>query len=162
MNTRSLWIIAVTSGLLLTGCQADPMPTGSSVAGDDGEATVFQQPVLQLEVGTCLMDVSTPLGQDLSEIPLIDCDRPHESEVFAEVVLEGTGFPGVDRVTEAAVGSCMREFAQFVGIDHAASTLDFAYYYPTPSSWAVGDRSVFCVVFEPGALTEGTLEGSRR
>lgn len=158
---RTLGGFALAGGLLLTGCQAIPVVIDASVQ-EDTEPAVFQQPILQLEVGTCLMDISTPLGQDLTEIPTIDCAVPHESEVFAEVTLEGTGFPGVDRVSEAAVASCMREFAQFVGVDHSASTLDFAYYYPTPSSWAVGDRSVFCVVFEPGGLTQGTLEGTRR
>ena len=161
MSPRAWGTLVALSGFLLVGCQADPAPIPVSPGGDT-ESVVFQQPILQLQVGSCLMDISTPLGQDLSEIPLIDCDLPHESEVYAEVTLEGNGFPGVDRVTETAVASCMREFAEFVGIDHSASTLDFAYYYPTPSSWAVGDRSVFCVVFEPGVLAEGSLEGSRR
>jgi hypothetical protein len=159
MNRLTGVAIALMGAVFLAGCQGNS-PAEQSV--DVGEDAVVSQPVLQLEVGTCLMDLSTPLGADLSDIPTIDCELPHESEVFAEITLEGTGYPGVDDIVDAAVGSCMQEFGQFVGIDHAASALDFAYYYPTPSSWAVGDRSVFCVVFEPGFLVEGTLEGSKR
>ena len=161
---RLLVMACFTVGLVaLSGCVAQPdpvSPEGAEVS-EDTEATIAQD-VLQLEVGTCLMDLSTPLGQDLTEIPTIACSEPHESEVFAEVRLDGDTFPGVDAITETAIGECLVEFADFVGLDHAASTLDFAYYYPTPSSWAVGDRSVFCVVFEPGVLTTGTLEQAKR
>lgn len=153
----------IAAAVALGGCSADPDPGSAPASGDSGEASlVTAQQVLQLEVGTCLMDLSTPLGQDLTEIPTIPCAEPHESEVFAEVTLDGDTFPGVDAITETATGACLAEFAEFVGVDHAASTLDFAYYYPTPSSWAVGDRSVFCVVFEPGVLTTGSLEQAKR
>jgi len=158
-------IFALTAALtafVVTGCQAEapeqlPLPPVT-----EGDTEVVLQPVLRLNVGDCLMDQSTPIGGDLVDVPLIDCDQPHESEVFAEIVMEGVGFPGVDEVMNTGIASCMAEFGEFVGVDYSSSTLDFSYYYPTPSSWAVGDRSIFCVVFDPGTLTAGTLEGSRR
>lgn len=162
MGMRPLTLVSLGVILTLGGCssggEAEQLPTDGNP--DTAEAVTTE--VLQLEVGSCLMDLSTPLGQDLTDIPVIDCQEPHESEVYAEITLEGEGYPGVDAITEESIGSCMAEFYEFVGLDHSASTLDFAYYYPTPSSWAVGDRSVFCVVFDPGVLTSGTLENSRR
>ena len=161
--TKALFAsVAAAIALVASGCQAVDAPPSPPSPSVDGEATVVLQPVLRLNVGDCLMDQSTPIGGDLVNVPLIDCDQPHESEVYAEVVLKGTGFPGVDQVMNTGVASCMAEFADFVGIDYSSSALDFSYYYPTPSSWAVGDRSIFCVVFDPGVLTVGTLEGSRR
>ena len=160
---RDIFVLsAAIAVVLVSGCQADtpeqlPLPPVT-----DGTTQPVLQPVLSLNVGDCLMDESTPIGADLSNIPLINCDRPHESEVYAEIVMDGTGFPGVDNIVNTAIASCMAEFAEFVGVDYSSSTLDFSYYYPTPSSWAVGDRSIFCVVFDPGVLTQGTLEGSRR
>jgi hypothetical protein len=148
--------------LLLAGCQASPPEQLPLPPVTDGNTEVVLQPVLRLNVGDCLMDQTTPIGGDVVDVPLIDCDQPHESEVYAEIVMEGTGFPGVEDVMNTGIASCMAEFADFVGIDYSSSTLDFSYYYPTPSSWAVGDRSIFCVVFDPGVLTQGTLEGSRR
>jgi len=159
--TAKYALMLAAAVLVVSGCQAPPEPSVLP-AVTDGDTQVVLQPVLRLEVGNCLMDQSTPLGADLTNIPLINCDLPHESEVFAEIVLDGTGFPGVDEITNTAIGSCMSEFGRFVGIDHASSSLDFSYYFPTPSSWAVGDRSIFCVVFDPGVLSRGTLEGSRR
>jgi hypothetical protein len=157
-----VYLPVVVAALVVSGCQAKaPEPVVSPPAvGDDSQAVL--QPVLRLDVGDCLMDQSTPIGGDLVNIPVIDCNEPHESEVYAEIIMEGTGFPGVEEVANTGIASCMTDFAEFVGLDYSSSSLDFSYYYPTPSSWAVGDRSIFCVVFDPGVLTEGTLEGSRR
>jgi hypothetical protein len=160
---RNLFALSLTAAVVLvSGCQAEAPNPEPTAPVSESEADVVLQPVLNLNVGDCLMDESTPIGADLVNIPLVDCELPHESEVYAEIVLDGTGFPGVDKIVSTAIASCINEFGRFVGVDHASSTLDFSYYYPTPSSWAVGDRSIFCVVVDPGVLTRGTLEGSRR
>lgn len=150
--------------LVLTGC-ASQTPAGDpevNTGGPPAEAPEPTIPVLQLEVGTCLNDLAEPLGADLTEIPSVDCQVPHESEVFAELTLEGTGYPGVDQIVDDAIVGCEAAFVDFVGIDFALSQLNFHYYYPTPSSWAVGDRSVYCVVFDPAEDTVGSLKGQAR
>ena len=160
---RNVVAVSLTAAVLcVSGCQSDPPDLAVLPPVADTDSAVVLQPVLRLDVGDCLMDQSTPIGGDLVDVPLIDCQQPHESEVYAEIVMEGTGFPGVDDVMNTAIAQCLAEFDTFVGIDYSSSALDFSYYYPTPSSWAVGDRSIFCVVFDPGVLTTGTLEGSRR
>jgi hypothetical protein len=153
--------LAVTGLVILAGC-AEGSEAESSVSSDADTSPVTPASVLELEVGMCLMDMSTPLRADMTEVPEGDCVDPHESEVYAEVSLEGNVFPGIDEITRTAVEGCTEEFLDYVGVEHAASLLDFSYYYPTESSWAVGDRSVFCVVYDPGVLTEGTLRDSRR
>lgn len=161
MRTSVTLGCAVTGILILGGCAQGPQEE-SAVSSEADASMVAAASVLELEVGMCLMDLSTPLRSDMTEVPEVDCGDPHESEVYAEVVLEGTAFPGVDEITSTAVEGCTEEFLNYVRVEHAASLLDFSYYYPTESSWAVGDRSVFCVVYDPGALTEGTLRDSRR
>jgi len=143
--------LLVLAPLVLTGCQA--------LDGKSGQPDVS---LLRLEVGTCLNDVEQPIGQDMTDVPLVPCDEPHESEVFAEVVLEDDEFPGIDAVTEEASTRCLEEFSRFIGLDYQDSQLSFHYYYPTETSWSVGDRSIFCVGFEPGSLTTGTLSDSKR
>lgn len=164
MTRSTLPALIAVMAMSISGCAAaEPSNVPPPAIMDGGEdSVVSRQPVLGLQVGECLMDISTPVGQDLVDVPTISCEVPHESEVYAEIVLEGTGFPGVDQVTNRGVAGCMAEFADFVGLDYSSSRLDFTYYYPTPSSWAVGDRSVFCVVFDPGVLVEGTLAASQR
>lgn len=141
----------VLAPLMLSGCQSI-----------QGQSTDAELSLLRLEVGTCLNDVEQPIGQDMTDVPLVPCDEPHESEVFAEILLDDDAFPGIDAITAEASTGCLEEFSRFVGVDYQDSTLSFHYYYPTETSWSVGDRSIFCVGFEPGALTTGTLADSKR
>jgi len=151
---KLVWIGVFILGL--AGCQAGER-------SDERPST--QMPtvnVLELEVGTCLNDVDQPLAQDLVDVPAVECTTPHQSEVFAAVTVDGSDYPGIDALTDQAVQGCQAEFQRFVGVEFAASELNFHYYYPTQSSWAVGDRSIYCVIFDPGVTTVGTLRGAER
>ena len=147
--------VAAAVAVVLTGCQSNP-------GAQDTASDMPSVNVLELEVGTCLNDVDQPLAQDLTEVPAVDCASPHQSEVFAAINVEGTDYPGIDSLTDTAVQECQIEFERFVGVEFSASSLNFHYYYPTTSSWAVGDRSIYCVIFDPGVETVGTLRGAER
>ena len=147
--------VAAAVAVVLTGCQSNP-------GAQDTASDMPSVNVLELEVGTCLNDVDQPLAQDLTEVPAVDCTSPHQSEVFAAINVEGTDYPGIDSPTDTAVQECQIEFERFVGVEFSASSLNFHYYYPTTSSWAVGDRSIYCVIFDPGVETVGTLRGAER
>jgi hypothetical protein len=57
----------------------------------------------------------------------------------------------------------MREFRGFVGIPYGRSKLEPYTWNPTASSWRLlDDHGATCAVGEPGKLTTGSLEGSRR
>lgn len=151
--------------LLLVGCQQATPPLPEATPEVDNPPQAEQAPVvavLELEEGMCLNDIDQPLAQDLTEVPTVACEDPHESEVFAEVTIPGSDFPGIDDVQAQAIDQCQEEFRRFVGVEFTASTLNFHYYYPTESSWLVGDRSIYCVIFDPGRLTEGSLRGANR
>ena len=146
--------------LALAGCQpAGPTTTPQQPGSGDSAPAVS---VLELSVGTCLNDVDQPLGQDPTEVPAVPCDEPHQSEVYADIIVNEPDYPGVDAMVQRAQQECIDEFGQFVGLEFAASELNFHFYYPTASSWSAGDRSIYCVVFDPGAETGGTLAGAER
>lgn len=151
---RAMYLAAAVV-VAVSGCQGS---AGAEAGGSD-TPTVN---VLALEVGTCLNDVDQPLAQDLTEVPAVACTTPHQSEVFAAIDVKGTDYPGIDSLTETAVRECQVEFERFVGVEFSASALNFHYYYPTTSSWAVGDRSIYCVIFDPGVESVGTLRGAER
>ena len=73
-----------------------------------------------------------------------------------------TPAPGADVLVEKGQSGCQLRFSDFVGIDFRSSTLDFHFYYPTPSSWSQGDRTIYCMVVDPGLKVTGSLEGSKR
>lgn len=157
-------VALVALGVLLSGCATHAEPTDTPQAAETAapEAPAPTNSVLQLSLGDCVMDAATPLSADLTEVPTVPCDQPHDSELFAVVTVAGDTYPGVDDLVAQGQTQCQALFSEFVGIDFRSSLLDFHFYYPTPSSWVQGDRSIYCMVTDPGLTVVGTLQGSAR
>lgn len=124
----------------------------------DGETGVFT-----LSVGDCLDDAAET--GDISTVPVVDCDQPHDSEVYARVLMDDPEYPGEEATIAAADDACRSEFERFVGIPSSDSIYSFASLYPTENSWSGGDREILCrlaLVDETGAVTRvtGSLAGA--
>lgn len=131
-------IILLALALLVAGC------------GGQGE-------VLSLEVGTCFNDPED--ASAVREVPVVDCDEPHDNEVFAVFTLAGTVFPGEDDLRDDAVEGCSERFGAFVGEDYLFSELLLSAFWPSEASWEeAGDREVICYLYAP----DGPLVGSQR
>jgi hypothetical protein len=119
--------------------------------------------VFSLEPGTCFDDVDAFFEEDsegVSDVPTVDCDEPHDNEVFATFDLPDGSYPGDDAVTTAADDGCIDRFADYVGIDYADSRFVSTYLVPTADSWADGDREVVCFLYDIDlAKIEGSAEG---
>lgn len=146
------------AGLALAGCSLLPggNPTDGETGTGDGEST----DVFTIKVGDCLNDGSAE--GEVSEVPVVDCAEPHDSEAYASIIMDDGEFPGDQAVEDQAIADCTTEFNSFVGIDYQASALDFAYYYPTEGSWANGDREILCLIVDPAGQVTGSLEGAAR
>ena len=151
-------LVMGAAGLALAGCSAlggagalsSPTPTGPPEVS-----------VLDLQVGDCI--AAGGAGRATVTVPVVDCAEPHNGEAYAMLPLTGEAFPGTDEVTDSAVTGCTSEFTTFVGVEYAASALDFAYYYPTATSWKAGDHEILCLVVDPGTETvTGSLQGAAR
>ena len=133
---------------------------GCSVLGDalgDGEVDVFT-----LVVGDCLNDASET--GDVSTVPVVDCDEPHDSEVYARVLMDDPKYPGEEATIAAADEACRAEFERFVGVPSSQSEYRYATLYPTENSWSGGDREILCRIAhvdDAGAVTRvtGSLAG---
>ena len=122
-----------------------------------GETGVFT-----LSVGDCLND-ATETG-DVSTVPVVDCDTPHDSEIYASVMMDDAEYPGEEATIAAADEACRAEFERFVGIPATDSIYSYGTLYPTESSWDGGDREILCrVAFarDDGSIEKvsGSLEG---
>ena len=150
-------VILAAVSLALTGCATlggaatpSPTPTGPPEIS-----------VLDLDVGDCL--ATTGNHSATSTVPVVDCSLEHESEVYSRTVLDDDEFPGDDAVRDRAVTGCTEAFTEFVGIEYDASSLDFAYYFPTRTSWDRGDRDIVCLLIDPAAESiTGSLAGAAR
>jgi hypothetical protein len=130
----------------------EPAEDGDLPPGQAGEKTWAE-----LTVGDCFDGPDIP--DESFTIPLVPCDEPHVSEVFAVTELPEGEWPGLAEVDEQAFDFCIEQFTTFVGEPYEDSSLFAWPSIPTEESWYYGDRVVACVV-EPGQGTvTGTLEG---
>jgi hypothetical protein len=120
--------------------------------------------VFELGTGDCFDDtVETLSGQNATEVPLVDCELPHDNEIFFTYEMTDAVFPGTDAASESAGIRCVEEFETFVGRDFLESELDLFPITPTARSWGEGDRLVLCVLYALDlSKLEGTMEGSGR
>ncbi len=112
--------------------------------------------VLELEPGDCFNGLGD--GAEVTSVATVDCSEPHDYEVFALAEHPDDGaFPGDDAVFEYGAEKCLESFDRFVGIAYEDSELDATVLYPSPESWADGDRTIQCLIYP---LDESKVTGS--
>jgi hypothetical protein len=123
---------------------------------------------IDLTPGMCIEEAGAITGQEVNEITqtrAIPCRLPHEAEVYARDELAGAPdapFPGVGPLRTDAQEACRDGFEAFVGVPWTRSELEIAALWPSPPSWAQGDRLVVCAVFRlDGEPMTGSAEGSQ-
>jgi Septum formation len=139
---------------------ASASPTASS-ASSAGQLTRDQ-----LQPGDCLQ---VPGINTISQWPgvftAVPCARSHTGEVFFadNIWPQSLAYPGDQPVSDQAEARCDSAFTAYVGIpvDHSAYT--YAWDMPHDGSWAIGDRSVHCIAYDPGgASINVSIKGSKR
>jgi hypothetical protein len=119
--------------------------------------------ILSIQVGDCLNDGA--VEGDISTAPVVDCAEPHDSEIYASIIMDDDEYPGDDATTDFANDACYDEFAEYVGIVWDDSMYSFSMIQPTAESWQdFGDREILCRISlydEDGNIEqiEGSLEG---
>jgi hypothetical protein len=164
-RTTGIWartamaVTVVTATALLPGCSLlNGFIGGTSVEGEGNKTDIFA-----IAIGDCLNDAAA--DGTVSEVPTVPCTEPHDSEVFASVILEDGDFPGEEAIIAEADSGCLAQFAAFMGIEYEASTADIQYYFPTDVTWLSGDREILCLVYATDGAgntvqTTGSLAGS--
>ena len=116
--------------------------------------------VPQIKVGECTSAMTT--DTEVSKIPKVACDKPHEWEVYASSVAKGESFPGNDVLGSQAEEFCLAQYQPFVGIEYDDSTLEVNYLTPTEKSWVLGDRDLTCLIGPGTGTVTGSLKGSQK
>jgi hypothetical protein len=113
--------------------------------------------VLTLDVGTCFDDPAEFDLVDPSDVPIVDCDVPHDNEVYANKDLQGDEFPGREGMANRAGQVCLDEFDPYIGASYDTSIYEFSWFVPSEESWDAGDREVICFAYD---LTFEKITGS--
>ncbi len=101
-----------------------------------------------LEVGDCISDANSRTG-DVTTFEAVKCDERHDGEIYTLIELEGG--PKAKVPSEAFIngkgqrGCRARLRRQATSRAFRDSQLGFKFVYPTPESWADGDREITCV-----------------
>ncbi|MDQ1138286.1 hypothetical protein QE410_003085 [Microbacterium sp. SORGH_AS 1204] len=160
----TLFLATVIIGALLlsvftaAGRSADPYAPpeegGVSVAPD--EQAPFDPSALV--VGACLDDLP---GGFVTSDNIVDCALPHSYEAFGGFDVPGSAYPGDAAIEAAALDGCEAAYTGYVGVSYQDSRLDYYFVGPTEQTWAVGDREIFCLLYDPEVeQTTGSLAGS--
>jgi len=118
--------------------------------------------VFHLQPGMCL-NPPTPAQAELATVSVVHCSTPHTEEAYylANYSPVNDNYPGPDPLETFAKGTCLQEFAGYVGTPYQRSSLFYTYLLPSVRSWAVGDRTVVCVVTSTGAKLTSSVKGSK-
>lgn len=126
-----------------------PSPSGASA------------PAFEPQVGQCFAQRGRG---EVGDASLVDCATPHTYELYARFPVAGEAdvFPGDEEVAHSAEAGCVEAFAGFIGRAYDRSALDYVYLSPTRKTWAIGDRSVSCLVTDPAGPVTATLRDAAR
>jgi hypothetical protein len=150
----------VTLGVIVAACggAADVIDQAAEAVDDVGDESVFS-----MEVGLCFDDEDTS-ATEVSSVPDVPCDEPHDNEVYATAQYTETDtYPGDEAMQSAGSEVCLAEFEGYVGKSYDESELDYFPITPTQGSWDNGDREIVCALYAVSLekLT-GSMQGSGR
>jgi len=118
---------------------------------------------LALDVGTCFDD-GDELGSvsEVRDVPIVDCDVPHDNEVYFTFQLNDGSYPGSERVFDIADKECFGSFEPYVDEAYETSQLEFGWLVPTEEAWEeANDREIICFLYDLGLnKLAGSMEGS--
>jgi hypothetical protein len=169
MRVRAL-IAGLVAGVVITACSDDSATRDDSGSiTEPGEVSVFD-----LRIGDCV-ETGEELQVDVAMLEGVPCAQTHTHEVFAIVDLgteaededtrfvDGAAYPGEGPLEDAAQRVCVDEFASYVDIDYADSSLFFTYLVPSVQSWQEeNDRKVVCLAMRGGEPMQGSVRGSEQ
>ncbi|GAA2155623.1 DUF4190 domain-containing protein [Actinomadura napierensis] len=81
---------------------------------------------------------------DSPELPVVDCGRPHEAQVFANFRMHGDDYPSVRTLEQKASDGCTKR-AKKVFKSHTPRGVELWYAYPSKKGWNYGDRLITCL-----------------
>lgn len=154
---------AVTVSEAVTELSAVSPIDVAEVLGSESDASWLDDdevPFAELTVGTCVNDAD--VADFFWGLPVVDCDEPHDSEIYEIVDLPAGDYPGDDAVYALSDELCFDAFEPYVGLPYEESDLYFLFYSPDKRSWGFDDRAVLCTLYDPDGPIEGSVRDSRR
>ncbi|MEX0835557.1 MAG: hypothetical protein WD010_05670 [Nitriliruptor sp.] len=109
----------------------------------------------ELSIGDCVRTPPEGAGPDgFADVTVVDCDEPHELEVFHVFELGPEQITGDAMVSEIAQACLGDAWTHYLGVPAGESPIELLPIPPDSDELAAGeDREVICTVREPGGAT---------
>jgi len=120
-------------------------------------AVVFADGTVQatnIKTGDCIAETPAD-GANVTRLPKVSCDEPHEGEVYAMIRVSGDTFPGQAAMRREYQQRCLSALDAYA--PDAANDPDISSFllYPSQETWDQHDRDVACI-----AITHDKRTGS--
>jgi hypothetical protein len=144
---------------------------GDDDSDAEAEATTPTQPegdpvaVDQIDVGTCFNDAGDSGAFDYTDLPVVDCEEPHDNEVYHlfDAPAGDGAYPGNEAIAQVTRNGCLEAFEPYVGKPYTESAFLILPIPPSEASWESGDREVVCAVYDSSREElRGSVRGSAR
>jgi hypothetical protein len=110
--------------------------------------------IAYLAPGDCVNELHV-VAEEVYDMPVVPCDKPHDGEVYAVFELPEGPYPGDEAVQEEISVRCDDDLRSFAGA--RSEKLDFTFFYPATEQLWNESRLVSCMAFDPAGTTTGTL-----
>jgi uncharacterized protein DUF4190 len=154
-------VIAGAVGYGLLNTQHGVIAGGSSQgAGSSQRAGTRAVRVSALRAGACFRypQRGRPVGGMIKDVTPIPCRKVHDAQVFARFrVRGGHTYPGRKALLAQGrhdCGSVLRAKLDRAKVTTRMSLIDAV---PPPDAWFMGERTITCVVVDPGGHLKGSL-----
>ncbi len=154
VRNTSLAVLAAGAVVSLSACGLVNSLLGTGNVMDIAVGDCFDESAMQTALG----------GEEVSNIPLVECSEPHDAEVFHVEDLPDGDFPGESSVQASMEEICTGSaFADFIGVDYMDSSIYVGGLQPTSQTWdSFDDREILCyAISDEGPITE-SLAGANR
>lgn len=146
--------LAATGSIAIIGCSETQQEQAKQTLGLD------QRDVFTLKVGSCFNDTQNPEAGDdeynlIDEVPMRDCGKPHDNEVFYVFDLpDGPTVPNGETIEEIVNTACDKAYEAYVGIAYEDSLYYSNYMSPSDESWTqLDDREIVCYAYDEKQLS---------
>lgn len=147
------------AAVVLAGCSDDGIDRdGDGRIVESGDVSVFD-----LQPGDCIV-LDESLESAVETLPARPCDEEHNAEVYALVEMDDIDtYPGERELSLRAERECLAQFADYVGVDVADSTLFPTTLIPGIQGWQNDqDRTAVCFTVTAGEMIAHSVRGTGR
>lgn len=102
---------------------------------------------------------------EIDQVPVVDCSKKHDSELFARVSMSELGgvYPDENLAFDWLFDECVERFPSYVGEPYESSAYWIDMFIPTSEGWHDGDHTGLCtIVVVDGDLNSQMTTGSAR